>query len=44
LTVLKPHLKGALYGELSFLLNNDVDVNSRNRIPHGLLDPSLILY
>lgn len=42
LTSLKPYLKGTLYDELSFFLNNGADVNFRNRIAHGLMDPYTI--
>lgn len=43
LTALKPHVKGALYDELGFFLNNGAGVNFRNRIAHGLIDPETIM-
>jgi hypothetical protein len=43
LTALKPHLKGVLYDELRFFLNHGSDVNFRNQIAHGLMDPEIIL-
>lgn len=43
LTSLKPYLKGTMYDELSFFLNNGADVNFRNRIAHGLMAPSIIV-
>ena len=42
LITLKPHLNGVLYDELSFFLNNGSDVNFRNKIAHGLIDPNQI--
>ena len=42
LTALKPHLKGVLYDEFSFFLNDGADVNFRNRLAHGLMDPMII--
>ena len=43
LIALKPHLKGVLYDELSFFLNNGADVNFRNKIAHGLIGPDYIM-
>ena len=43
LIALKPYLKGVLFDELSFFLLNGADVNFRNRIAHGLLEPEIIL-
>lgn len=43
LTALKPHLKGILFDELRFFLNHGVDVNFRNQIAHGLMEPEIIL-
>lgn len=42
LTSLKPHMKGVLYDEMSFFLNNGADVNFRNKIAHGLIGPDYI--
>ena len=43
LTSLKPYLKGTMYDELCFFLNHGADVNFRNRIAHGLMEPSVIV-
>lgn len=43
LLALKCHLKGVLYDELNYFLVNGADVNFRNKIAHGLMDPPSIM-
>lgn len=43
LTALKPYLKGVLYDELTFFMNHGADVNFRNRVAHGLMDPEIMI-
>ena len=43
LSALKPFLKGVLYDELNFFLINGADVNFRNRLAHGIMDPFSII-
>ncbi len=43
LEALKPYLKGVLYDEFSYFFTNGADVNLRNRLAHGLIEPYSIL-
>lgn len=42
LLTLKPYMKGAYYDELSLFLYNGADVNFRNGIAHGIMEPLII--